>query len=441
MNVLFLNRSYGPDSEATGQLLTELCEDLAPLLDVTVIVGQPTHGPNHCKSRTHGTEMHQRVRIIRVWHTQFPKQSLLGRLINYVSFLIGAFCVAFWTRRPDIVIAETDPPLLCLIGWCLQRVRRAKLVCYLQDIHPDIGIALGKLRDCWPLHVLRRLLFRIYRGADRVVVLSSDMRDRVAQSGVDPRQIVCLPNWIDTAKIRPVKANNPFRRRHGIEGRFIAMYSGNLGFCQRLEDVISAACVLRDRTDIMFLLVGGGVLKRRLQDQVARLGLKNVRFLPSQPAAELAASLSAADVHLVPLDERVAACLMPSKFYGVLASESPLIAVAPRDCELAQLTLEHGVGVVTPPGDPRALAAVIENLADRAGDLPEMGRRARRLAESCYDRRYAAIRFHALLRSVLDATPPAKPKTSAAPRFPEITRQCESRSPVARESQRRLQQR
>ena len=425
-NVLFLNRSYWPDAEATGQLLTELCEDLAPSFAVTVIAGQPNDNPTRSEFQRLGTEVYHGVRIFRVWHSRFPKQFLPARLINYLSFLIGAFWAALWTKRPDVVVAETDPPLLCLIGWCLQHVRGAKLICYLQDIHPDIGIALGKLPDCWLLRMLRRLSFHIYRGADRVIVLSRDMHARIAQSGVDPQRILCIPNWIDTSKVRPVKVENPFRRQHGIDGKFVVMYSGNMGLCQRLEDVISAADVLRDRSDITFLLVGGGILQRQLQDQVARLGLKNVRFLPYQPNAELGSSLSAADVHLVPLDDRIASCLMPSKFYGVLASATPLIAVAPEECELAELTVQYGIGVLAPPGQPEALAEVIEELADHTWDLPEMGKCARRLAESHYDRRKVIPQFQDVLRSVLGITPVARPATVDSSSLLAVGRQRES---------------
>jgi colanic acid biosynthesis glycosyl transferase WcaI len=271
----------------------------------------------------------------------------------------------------------------------------------LQDIHPDIAVAVGKLRDSWLTRSLRRQLFAVYRRADRVVVLSRDMREHVIASGVAAERVVIIPNWIDTALVQPVKQNNAFRQRHQLDGQFVAMYSGNLGLCQRLEDVIAAADCLRSRTDIVFLLVGGGALQKQLEAQVAELNLPNVRFLPYEPKSHLAESLSAADVHLVPLDPRVAQCLMPSKLYGVLASGTPLIAIAPESCELSDLTQTQAVGLVTPPGNPKALAQAIEHLADNREQLEPMGARARALAEQHYDRKTVTASFARLLGEVL----------------------------------------
>jgi colanic acid biosynthesis glycosyl transferase WcaI len=399
--ILFINRSYWPDAEATGQLLTELCEDLVPSFDVTVIAGQPNDNPTGAAFRRHGTEFRNGVRIRRVRHTRFAKRSIPGRIINYLSFLLAAFWAAFWTGRHDVAVVETDPPLLCLIGWYLKRVRGAKLMVYLQDIHPDIAVALGKIRNGRLTRMLRRLMFRAYRAADRVVVLSRDMRQHTINSGIAPERAVCIPNWIDTRQLRPMKLFNPFREKQCRGADFVVMYSGNLGLCQRLEEVITAADHLRNRPDILFLLVGGGALELKLKEQVIELALPNVRFLPYQPKAKLGESLSAADLHVVPLDPRVASCLMPSKLYGVLASGTPLVAVAPDDCELAELTRDHDVGVVTAPGDPAKLAEVIAGMANRPQDLRAMGARARKLAETEYDRQRVTAQFSALLNEVL----------------------------------------
>jgi glycosyltransferase involved in cell wall biosynthesis len=413
--VVFMNRSYWPDAEATGQLLTELCEDLSSTFDVTVIAGQPNDNPSGATYRRRGTQIRQGVRIRRVWHTRFPKRFLPGRIVNYLSFLWGAFWLALWMKRPDVVAVETDPLLLCLIGRFLQRLRRAKLVVYLQDIHPDIGVALGKLRNGPLVRLIRRILVGVYCKADLVVVLSRDMREYVIAEGIDPTRVVCIPNWVDTRHVRPVKIGNSFRHDHKLSGKFVVMYSGNLGLCQRLEDVIDAAEYLLRRSEILFLLVGSGSFKPQLVEQVFERGLTNVRFLPSQPKSRLAESLSAADVHLVPLDPRVSSLLMPSKLYGVLASGTPLVAIAPVDCELAELTCAHQVGVVSSPGNPERLAAAIESLACRHLDVCDMGARARHLAEEQFDRRPTTARFALALRDILGLDSPAVASNFALP--------------------------
>ncbi len=399
-HVLFLNRSYWPDAEATGQLLTELCEDLASSFDVTILAGQPNQNPRGVPFRSSGWEVHQGVKIRRVRHTRFPKSFLPGRVLNLLTYLAAAMWAALFLPRPDLIVCETDPPLLCLIAALLRRWHGAKLVIYLQDIYPDIAVALGKIRDGRLTGWIRRLMFGIYRRADRVVVLSRDMRDLLLTAGVPAERIECIPNWVDTERLVPDKQSNAFRQTHGLDGQFIVMYSGNLGLCQRLEDTLAAADRLRRRSDIVFLLVGDGASKRRLEESARQMNLPNVRFLPYQPKERLSESLSAADLQLVPLDPRIASCLMPSKLYGILASGTPLLAVAPEHCELADITRQAGVGMVVPPDCPEALADAILWGAEHPEDLEAMGYAARRLAEDCFDRRRITAQFSAMLTQV-----------------------------------------
>src|SRR5262249_4329106 len=118
--VLFFNRSYWPDSEATGQLLTELCEDLAGEFELTVIAGQPNQNPGSIASRTWGPDRHRGVDICRVPHLKFAKRSLWGRACNMLTYLMGAAAVAACVARPDAVVVETDPFLLPIVGRFLQ---------------------------------------------------------------------------------------------------------------------------------------------------------------------------------------------------------------------------------------------------------------------------------------------------------------------------------
>lgn len=399
--ILVLNRSYWPDAEASGQLLTELCEDLADAFEMTVIAGQPNQNPGGISCKWWGTDRHNKVAIRRLPHLKLAKKSLWGRAVNMLTYLAGALVTAMCVSRPAAVVVETDPFLLPIIGRWLQWRHRCRLIVYLQDIYPDVAVALGKVREGWCTRALRRWLFSVYRHADRVIVLGDDMRSVLTSAGISPERITVLPNWADTTRIYPVREGNAFRGREQLDGHFVVMYSGNMGLCQNLDDVLVAADLVRDRKDVLFLLVGDGVSRSRLEQCARERQLENVRFLPYQPQSELAHSLSAADLHLVPLDARVTGCLVPCKLYGILAAGAPSLVIADERCEASRVVQQSSTGKVVLPGHPERLAEMIAWCADHRPELAEMGRRARLLAECEYDRKTVTARFARLLHDTI----------------------------------------
>ena len=212
---------------------------------------------------------------------------------------------------------------------------------------------------------------------DRVVVLSQDISDVLTESNIAADRITTIPNWVDTRKVHPVKSANAFRQELGCDGKFIVMYSGNLGLCQGLENVLHAAERLKAQLHIEFVLVGDGASRAHLAKIAQDRELTNVRFVDYQPVSRLSESLSAADLHLVPIDARVSRYLMPSKLYGVLASGTPVLSVAPEESELARLVEEHQVGFNVAPDDPLALSQKIQWCADSRNELNNYGQRAR----------------------------------------------------------------
>lgn len=402
--ILFANRSYWPDAEATGQLLTELCEDLAQQFDVVVLAGQPNQNLKDEAFDRNRAEIRNGVTIERVRHPKWSKRSLVGRAINLVGFWFAAAFRLLRMKRPDVLVVETDPFLLPLLGRIFCWWHRCKLVVYLQDLYPDIAVILDKVHEGWLTRFLRSRLFRAYRTAEAIVVLSDDMKKQLVSWGIDSSRIVCIENWVDTSSVFPVKNGNEFRKSLQAENRFIVMHSGNMGLSQYLENVLDAAKLLSDRSDIEILLVGDGATRRSLETKAGELGLKNVRFLPYQPRDQLAQSLSAADLHLISMHPQVHRCMMPSKFYGILASGTPVLAITSKESQLAQLIEENTVGFTATPNDPHELAEKLRWCADRRADLVEMGQRARMMAVENYDRPHQTTRFAHLLCDVISGS-------------------------------------
>ncbi len=141
-------------------------------------------------------------------------------------------------------------------------------------------MAIGKAKPGFVTRTLWWMLRSTYNRADKVVVLGEDMRRRLILRGVDASRVVCIPNWIDTDDVYPIKEDNDFRREHGLQDKFVVMHSGNMGLTQELDQLLDVAERVQDDERIVFLLVGDGASRKRLQERVTTSGLSNVRFLP-----------------------------------------------------------------------------------------------------------------------------------------------------------------
>ena len=396
--VLFLNRSYWPDTEATGQLLTALCEGLADQFDVHVLAGQPN--VSSTESNWQKTDERNGVTIHRVKHTTLSKRNMVLKGINFLSFVAACRRRIRQLPRPDMVVFETDPFLLPFVADGFRGHSNCRMVGYLQDIYPDVAVALGKVSNNRAVRKLRSRLFEIYRRCSRMVVLSKDMKQLLLDGDVPEEKISIIPNWADTQQIVPIEEENRFRRKYDLEHKFVAMYSGNLGLTQRLEEFVEAADILQDDPEIRFVFVGQGARKPNLQSQVESLGLKNVLFCDYQPLAELSHSLSAADLHLVPLTAELSRCLMPSKLYGILAAGRPFLTNAPETSELFEITKTHNVGYAVKAGSPSEIAAAVRAAKNDRAALQQMGHRARCLAEERYTKAHSVAAFAKLLTEV-----------------------------------------
>jgi glycosyltransferase involved in cell wall biosynthesis len=405
--LLFLNRSYWPDTEATGQLLTTLCESLADRWNVEVVAGKPNVVAVSAESPMDWENVRSRngVGISRVPHWTLPKRRLLFKALNYISFARATRTLLRRMERPDVVVFETDPFLLAFEADRLRERTGCRLVGYLQDIYPDVAVALKRIPDAWPVRRLRQRLFDVYRRCDRIIVLSADMRQLLLDGGLSGDRVEVIPNWADTQVIQPQSHNNEFRRRHNLLGQFVVMYSGNLGLTQRLEQFLAAAQLLTDQRQIQFVFVGNGSQRTQLERSARDRLLSNVQFLDYQPMSELSDSLSAANLHLIPLTAELNRCLMPSKLYGILAAGRPFLTNAMPETELHSIATQHLVGLTVPPDSPQAVADTIRNAAADPTTLDEMGQRARRLATEQYTRTRVIEQFHDMLTSVLDDSP------------------------------------
>ena len=398
MHVCFFNRSYWPDLGATGQLLTELTEDLVRVhgCDVTVVAGYPIRSNAPLPT----SEWRNGVHVVRAAGSTVDPRQFVGRAANYVSYFTSALVKGLRVRRPDVVVALTDPPIIGLAALATASKADAPFVFLCEDIFPEVASLLEDFHSDTVNAALTRINRFLVRKARRIIALGDTMKRRLVEGkGADPAKVSVIHNWADCAAIVPGPRDNPFARRHGLVDRFVVLHAGNIGLSQELEVVLHAAEQLRERSDIVFVFVGDGAKKNDLQEVAARRDLSNVMFLPFQPREAMDQSYATADVSLVSLKRGLAGVIVPSKVYNVLASGRACIAAVEHDCEVAGIIREAGCGFVINPGDGSALRTRVTELAADRERAAEMGARAR-CAALQFDRPKQVAAYDALLREV-----------------------------------------
>ena len=185
-------------------------------------------------------------------------------------------------------------------------------------------------------------------------------------------------------------------------------YSGNLGFAHDHATMLGAARALRERHDILFLMIGGGAGMKMLEQAVASESLGNIRFLPYQPRETLSLSLGAGDIHWLSLRPDMEGLIVPSKLYGIVSAGRPFLFVGDAGGEVARFIDRHGGGAVVAEGDSNAFAAQIADWADNPDARMAVGEQAA-AAAALYSRDSAFAAWDAIVRAVGDAEPISGP--------------------------------
>jgi colanic acid biosynthesis glycosyl transferase WcaI len=373
--LLVLSQVYLPDPASVGQHMADAASAMAARGHRTVVL-TADRGYDDPARRFPRREQLAGVEVRRLPFSSFGKSSIVMRVLGGLSFALQATWVGARIGRIDRVLVSTSPPLAQLAGWLVSRIRRAPLTLWVMDLNPDQMVALKLVGPSHPVvKAFDWLNRRVLAHARDVIVLDRFMAQRVLAKLEVRDKLTVLPPWPHEDHVSPEpKEDNPFRREHGLAGKFVVMYSGNHGPSNPLGTVLEAAVRLRDDPRFAFVFVGGGIGKSEV-DAVAG---PTILSLPYQPLDRLRYSLSAADVHLVTIGDGVVGIVHPCKVYGAMAVARPILLVGPEQSHVGDLLAREQIGWRVAHGDVDGLVGLLRSLAESdAQHLVEMGRRAR----------------------------------------------------------------
>ncbi len=384
---------YPPEYAPAGVMVSELAENLAANGHrVTVIAGWPNHPAGVLfagwRARWRAIEYDSRgFRVIRCGHSIHPRRGTFWRLWYYLTFGISTLLNGVCAGQFDAVLCLSTPVFGSWAAWLLARMKRARFVYAIFDLHPESAANAGLVKRGLVYRILRASDSALCRCSSSIVTLGEGLRSEILARGIQPEKVAVVPFWLDGRKVQPGPRENAWRRAQGIgPGTFVALYAGTIGYVSGAEVLIETATQLAARKDILILCVGEGPVKDRLVSAAAQAGLGNIHFLPFQPACVLDMVQATADVGLVTLLPEAGKSSVPSKVLGYLAAGRPVIASVAADSETAEMIRSAGCGVVTRCMDPGDLADAIVALADDVLVREKYGRSGRAYFERVFDR-------------------------------------------------------
>lgn len=332
---------YIPDVASTGQILRELAEGMLDTFEVTVICVVPSYGgkiAEEYKKKAYYKENINGVNVLRIRVPEFTKANKVSRIKNILAYFFGAAIATFQTGKQDYVFSISQPPVLGgLLGVWGKLVKRAKYIYNIQDFNPEQIIAVGYSKSRLLLKILLMLDKFSCRCSDVVITVGRDLVETMCRrfKGKRVPETVLINNWIDEKEIYPLEEDHEnvvaFKKKYGLDGKFVIMYSGNIGLYYDLEQLIKVMKRFRkgttaagvreegpktaDGREVVFAFVGAGSVLNKLISYVERHHFENVVFIPYQDKKELIYSLNAGDVHWCVNAKGIKGVSCPSNVY------------------------------------------------------------------------------------------------------------------------------
>ncbi len=404
MRVLILSQFFDPEPTLKGLAFAKALQREG--WEVEVLTGYPNYPGGRLypgyRRRLWSREVVDGIVINRVWLSPSHDRSAVRRIVTYASFAIVAAVIGPWlVRRPDAIYVHHPPPTISLPATILRLLTGAPFVYEIQDIWPDTLATTGMLSNPLLLRLVGAWCLRVYRSADRVVVISPGFEELLVQRGVPRERLEVIYNWCDEDRVVSSAKDPLLADELGIPKGFVVMFAGALGVPQGLTAVLEAAhyCLTTVPT-ARFIFVGDGMERIKLEQAARARKLSNVHFTGRQPLERMGPILALADVLLVHLrNDPLFAITIPSKTQAYMRMGVPIIMAV--DGNAADIVRRSSGGIVCVPGDGAGIAdAVAQLYALSADERSAIGAAGRKFYDTTLSLAVGAHRYARLLSEV-----------------------------------------
>jgi glycosyltransferase involved in cell wall biosynthesis len=347
------------------------------------------------------------IPTVRTFEFPYHGMNSLGRVLNYLSFMITAPLGSFFLPKCDVMYVWHPPLTIGVAAWLIARLRGIPFVYDVQDIWPESVVLSGMIKNRLVIRGLSMLERFIYSRADHIFVVTKGARDNLLEKGVNLDKVSVMPHWFDETKSARIddEARQSIRQAYGWTHKFVSVFAGNIGVVQGLETAVRAAALMPRDSGFLISLIGAGADRQRLQELASSLDVNDrIQFIDQRPAEEMPAIMEASDALLVHLKNApMADWVIPTKVFAYLSAGKPILMA--MGGAAAEMVKDSGAGIIIRAEDAAALSQGIHSLRDLSPESRAlMGHRGQEYLATKFSKKMLLARYEDKLQVIANRT-------------------------------------
>lgn len=404
MHILFIHQAFAAIDEPGGTRHHEMARLLAAKGHKITVIASPISylTGSSAKQRIPWLETQDggnNITILRAYTYRALHKSFVHRILSFLSFMVSSFFIGLSVKQVDLVWGTSPPIFQGITAWALARLKSAKFLFEVRDLWPAFAVAVGVLKSPLIISASEWLEKFLYHRADQLMVNSPGFIDHIQNKG--GKDLVLIPNGADASMFNPESNGSEFRKKHGLEEKFVSLYAGAHGMSNDLDVVLDAAKKLKHLPNLAIVLLGDGKEKPRLMQRAKEMALENLYFIPPVPKDEMSEALAAADACIAILKPiEMYKTVYPNKVFDYMAAGRPTILAI--DGVIRQVVDNAQAGVFVEPGNTNRLAEAIRQMAEDPNKARSMGVAGRAYLEKYFDRKILTEAFETMILKMVN---------------------------------------
>lgn len=283
-------------------------------------------------------ELDSSIKVKKI--TEYNRLSIIKRITSWIAGFVEIVSIVRKDYPNSELLIVSNPP----IALFLPLFTRNEYNFLVFDVYVETLQRYTFLKDKSPFVFLWKILHKkVLKRAKSIFVLTKSMKDVLSK--YTTREIELLTIWGDVInQLNIEKQANPIVTKYNLQDKFVLLYSGNMGKESGLESVIEVAYQMKENDSCIFLFVGDGIVKDKLEAFVLENKMNNCIFLPFQSNDGFYQVLSASDISIVSLSSKSSAMSIPSKTFNYISSGSAILCIASQHSEIFQFVEKNEIG-------------------------------------------------------------------------------------------------